>query len=1016
MNFVRVCICITLGASLIYSFNHPEISWKSVTTKHFVINYYDHTESAVYATWKIAEEAFGTLSSLYDYQPKDKISISLADYDDYSNGSADWMSGSIIIWVPDSRFELRGNTVWLRNVITHELAHIISLEKRRKKQFYDIFFNLQLTTPDETYDIAAPFPMMTLFPSWFAEGIAQRESERQGNDCWDSRRDMALRCAVLDKKTLSLDEMGYFNHNSMGNEMVYNQGFSLIKFIERKIGSEDLFSVFKTGSSESAPFQRLFLSKTGHSLDQFYREWLDSLTQAYNHMVPPNQTSVVEIYGKGTNNTVPKVSSDGQFWGWLTDDRDDGGRTDLVIAHRGEKIPIIRIPYALSSWCFVPGKQMVYFIKARTPDKHGSFLNDLYSFDLDGKKEERLTSGARLYDISAAPDGRSYACVFYKDGMYAIKLFDPQTRSFTETINAGIGNPVMNVCFNQDASELAFTQVIDGKSKLFKLSLKDGRAEALTNFIAQEESPYWSQSGRIYFNADYDGIFNVYSIKPDGSDLRRHTHVTGGAFSPTTLPDGEIICSLYGSSGFKIAQVTPVSDSISVVENSGCSFRELPAPPGPVTIKYNPYQSKLLRSTYEIQLMGNIVKNSSVLSNQVKADQDLTQISIGGMFLKHQSDALSKRTRTLGAGIGAAGSSQTDNQSSSLNENQIQKLLSQNDELQINGSSVFSKSYERKQYGKLLFPKTSGLLYDHMQQSEEDSSENNEKIAVMPYLIGNLGFKNSSSAAVRETQFQMQIPFVLPQAFLLNGTFNSQWQLTRDLYAGFSTEYVFCPYYGSIYNTMFYGSIPVSITWSRTGYYNKDIDYNNGDLTQCSFIIGPRYIPELIKDEYGDTDIVVPWGLMTGLDLFHGISVMRYGSIQLFSSNMVVCNNQKILDEMQILEGDSRTYFSSQTGIKAAFPLVRNINKKTLHYLDALYGSIGYDFSARAKKEFFKSATRNALFDPDFNDSTIQVGHIITAGLELGYYKDYTFFGKLNIEFDYELLRKQFYLNITTGF
>ena len=58
-----------------------------------------------------------------------------ADYDDYSNGMAGWTEANIVIWVPDSRFDLRSSTTWLRNVITHEIAHIISLESKEALEF-----------------------------------------------------------------------------------------------------------------------------------------------------------------------------------------------------------------------------------------------------------------------------------------------------------------------------------------------------------------------------------------------------------------------------------------------------------------------------------------------------------------------------------------------------------------------------------------------------------------------------------------------------------------------------------------------------------------------------------------------------------------------------------------------------------------------------------------------------------------------------------------------------------------
>lgn len=175
-------IVVLLLSSIAFAFNHPELKWQSVTTSHFIIHYYNRTEPAVYATWKIAEESYAALSELYDYAERDKINIALADYDDYSNGSTDWTNGSIIIWVTDAHFDLRGNNTWLRNVITHELSHIVTLEKKSKMQLFDWTFSLDYESPHAGVSLAEPFATTRFWPGWIAEGAAQLESARRGND------------------------------------------------------------------------------------------------------------------------------------------------------------------------------------------------------------------------------------------------------------------------------------------------------------------------------------------------------------------------------------------------------------------------------------------------------------------------------------------------------------------------------------------------------------------------------------------------------------------------------------------------------------------------------------------------------------------------------------------------------------------------------------------------------------------------------------------------------------------
>ena len=139
---------IIFSKSFLFAYNHPEIKWKTVTTKHFYIHYYDKTEPAVYAAWKIAEEAYSVFDSLYMFNDYNKIHLVLADYDDYSNGYAAWTQRTIMVWVPDARFDLRSNTTWLRDVITHELAHIMSLDKKKGMQLLDWTIALEYASPN----------------------------------------------------------------------------------------------------------------------------------------------------------------------------------------------------------------------------------------------------------------------------------------------------------------------------------------------------------------------------------------------------------------------------------------------------------------------------------------------------------------------------------------------------------------------------------------------------------------------------------------------------------------------------------------------------------------------------------------------------------------------------------------------------------------------------------------------------------------------------------------------------
>ena len=113
-------------------YNHPEFNWQTFETDHFKIHFHDETEMSAREAASVAETIYGPITNFYDFIPKEKTHIILTDPDDYSNGAAYYYDNKIKIWATPLDFELRGSHRWLQNVITHEFAHIVSLQKAMK--------------------------------------------------------------------------------------------------------------------------------------------------------------------------------------------------------------------------------------------------------------------------------------------------------------------------------------------------------------------------------------------------------------------------------------------------------------------------------------------------------------------------------------------------------------------------------------------------------------------------------------------------------------------------------------------------------------------------------------------------------------------------------------------------------------------------------------------------------------------------------------------------------------------
>ena len=102
-------------------------------------------------------------------------------------------------------------------------------------------------------------------------------------------------------------------------------------------------------------------------------------------------------------------------------------------------------------------------------------------------------------------------------------------------------------CWSPDMKKLAFAGEPDGHSEIFVMVSDGSHVVQLTHTGGDDSHPHWSTDGsRIMFNssrttpdpkADWSKQWHeLFSMKPDGTDVRQHTHFktvcTYGSFSP----------------------------------------------------------------------------------------------------------------------------------------------------------------------------------------------------------------------------------------------------------------------------------------------------------------------------------------------------------------------------------------------------------------------------------------------------------------------------------------------------
>ena len=609
----RLGLCLLLswaGASLAQ--NHPELAWQVVETEHFRIFYHEGLERVAARAARIAEAAYAPLTALYGYEPDGRVRIVLKDHDDYANGAAFFYQDTIEIWATslDHDFDLRGSSDWLRNVITHEFAHIISLGAARKgvqrvPALYLQYFGYQRekNRPDILTgypDVIASYPVMgTVVPMWLAEGAAQYGTSTTAHDRWDANRDMVLRSLVLADEQLSFDQMGVFGKQGFGNEYVYDHGFGLVRYIAETYGEEKVAELYRAASQwHTLAIDGACKKVLGKSADELYGEWIESLRQGYQAQVAAlgplrEGEPIAEV---GFSNLRPRLAPDGEQLAYLSTRKRHHYPHGLIVRDlaTGEE-EIAAFPAAASTVDWSPDGRKLLFSRIDRADKYGSRQADIYEWDsaaagpsfwhnmlwfvpamVSGTAPEtprikRLTRGLRALYPTYSPDGEWIVFVQNKNANNNLAMMRADGTGLRYLTHFADGTQLYTPHFSPDGRKLAFAIAREGQRDIAVVEL-DAEGELLAERAFElaiatpgtDRDPTWSADGaKLVFASDFSGIFNIYALNLETRALRQITNTVGGAFSPAVGLDGEVIFTAYTAAGFEIRRLrdegTPVA-------------------------------------------------------------------------------------------------------------------------------------------------------------------------------------------------------------------------------------------------------------------------------------------------------------------------------------------------------------------------------------------------------------------------------------------------------------------------
>jgi len=588
---------------------NPDLNWKVVEAPHFSIYFFQTQENSSniahdYSYERVAQEIANIAEKVYtdvnsligppEYNHFQKIAIILEDFTDYALGFATTLPHRIIrisLTPPNAKtFDMKFRN-WLKMVITHEYTHIAHFEMRDGYSSALRALFGQIMTPN------------ALQPIWSIEGLAVYNETKftKGGRGTDTRYDMYLRMAALEDNFNSIDQISGYNLTSWpGGTATYNYGQSLVHYITDTYSEDILIAINNTFIRHPLLGINYAVNKNlGISLNTLFQNWKNELQKKYTIQrkniiakMPITTSRQLTNYQYWVDHPTWMTSSEGQkiivkvsnphTYPFIESIDPSSNSLPLTYSEINEHV-LVKRTYGRSTFHDTsPDNTYLIYAKLDNYEQYNSFY-DLYVYDIDTKREIRLSSGLRASDPAFSPffqenDHQKIAAIINKSGTGNLALID---LSSLKTIN---NNPQNEHHFINDKDITYLTSFHDGTQlyhptwspdgKNMALSVwKNGSLDIYTLDIGQHQnspfnvqlgpifqdrhndlSPEWSPDGQfIFFSSDRTGIYNIFAFSPSNKILFQVTNVLGGAFEPALSPDGKKLAYIeYHASGYEL--------------------------------------------------------------------------------------------------------------------------------------------------------------------------------------------------------------------------------------------------------------------------------------------------------------------------------------------------------------------------------------------------------------------------------------------------------------------------------
>jgi len=543
----------------------PLLDWRTLDTEHFHIHFQARNLANAQTAAIIAEQQYARLTKAFDWRPGDKLNLRLIDNSDRPQGQATVVpyTQAEILLVPPDEGELVSSDDWMTLVLSHELTHVIHLDKVRglPAGLHDIFGRHRWLFP------------ATMQPTWGIEGLAvywESTVNRQGRAAspWF---EMQMRTEVAN----GIKPLAQINSPAFAwpRNQAYLYGSYFYLFLADAYGEDTVFRLVDEYSDNLVPYRLVSNSArvTGKPLPQLWQQFEEWLHQRFDPQIATLKTqglsSFVDITPRGyLHDDALWVNDDGGADGTLWFVANDGHMTTtLTKLHNNKREAVTEVQ---------PGARLSMHpqrgVLIAQPERCDAFsvYYDLFSLAPNSNTPKRLTHCGRYRLAAWSPDGSTIAAVQHIAGKPMLVLLDADGNQ-KEILHSGDSGDIISA-LDWHGDTLAIVQLHYGQWDIHTFNLATQTWTQLTHDPAIERGVRFDRDGTLLYSADYSGNFEIYRLSADAQSASRLTRSIGAAIAPSSSDsDGNIYYTGFSADGQHIYRAGNVAlETVALTKNT----------------------------------------------------------------------------------------------------------------------------------------------------------------------------------------------------------------------------------------------------------------------------------------------------------------------------------------------------------------------------------------------------------------------------------------------------------------